>query len=210
MAFHLWEEEREKLKNKEKKEKPPLSTVAHFEDGYELQDNDLLSNQDGEKLVGLVSEDLIRKMLPDYVGECESESKIIPLPTQNIPINKPKKDVANLQALMSAPLTCTIPLVDLLKIRPNLWEKVVGFPKVGEFCKKHNIETNDTQKKPNAKKQKSVPINKASSQATENELGNTTLPVEFNDCKDIAILDTRIGVSIATNSMWQKWGKLAI
>ena len=60
---------------------------------------------------------------------------------------------------MLAPVTCTIPLanllkimIDLLKIRPNIWEKVIGFPKVGEFCKKHNIETNDIEMKPNAKK----------------------------------------------------------
>ena len=80
---------------------------------------------------------------------------------------------------MSAPLTCTIPLADLLNIRSNLWEKVIGLPKVGEFCTKHNIETSDLQKKPNVKKRKPalVPINKVSLQTKENELGNTTLPV---------------------------------
>ena len=112
--------------------------------------------------------------------------------------------------MMSAPVTYTIPLADLLKIKPGLWEKVVGFPKVGDFCNKHNIETNDIQKKPNAKKRKPIPINKVFSQDTKNELGNTTLPVEFNDCKVIAILDTGARVSIATKSMWGKWEKLAI
>ena len=115
LATQLWEEVREKLKSKEVDEKPPLSIIAHLEDKYELKDDDLLSNQDGEKSIGLASEDPILKMLPNYVGEYESGSKIVPLPTQNIPINEPKKDVANLQALMSAPVTCTIPLVDLLK-----------------------------------------------------------------------------------------------
>ena len=107
---------------------------------------------------------------------------------------------------MSAPVTCTIPLADLLKIRPNLWEKVIGLPKVGIFCTKHNIETSYLQKKPNTKKRKPVPmpINKVSLQTKENELGNITLPVEFNDCKAIAILDTGARVSIATKSLWQK------
>ena len=109
---------------------------------------------------------------------------------------------------MSAPLTCTIPLADLLKIQPNLWEKVIRFPKVGEFCTKHNIAASDLHKKPNTKKRKPVPvpINKVSLQMKENEMGNTTLPMEFNDCKAIAILNTGAGVSIDTKSLWQKWG----
>ena len=114
--------------------------------------------------------------------------------------------------MLSAPVTCTIPLVDLLKIRPNLWEKVIGFPKVGEFRTKHNIKTSDLQKKQNAKKRKPkpMPINKVSLKTKENELGNTTLLVKFNDCKAIAILDTRAGVSIATKSIWQKMGKIGL
>ena len=113
---------------------------------------------------------------------------------------------------MLAPMTCTIPLADLIKIRPNLWEKVVEFPKVGEFCKKHNIETSDIQRKPNTKKRKPilVPINKVSLQANENELENTTLLDEFNDCNVIAILDTRARAGIATKSIWKKWEKLAL
>ena len=41
-------------------------------------------------------------------------------------------------------------------------------------------------------------------------MGNTTLLVEFNDRKAIAILNTGARVSIATKSLWQKWGKLAL
>ena len=55
-----------------------------------------------------------------------------------------------------------------------------------------------------------MPINKVSLQTKENDLGNTTLPVEFNECKAIAILDTGAAISIATKSIWQKWGKLAL
>ena len=39
---------------------------------------------------------------------------------------------------------------------------------------------------------------------------NTTLPVEFNYCKAMAILDTGAGVSIGTKSLWQNWGKQAL
>ena len=135
LATQLWEEEQEKLKTKDEEEKPPLSIIAHTEVGYELQD-DILSSQDDKMSDGLASEDPMLNMLPDYVNKYESGSEIVPLPTPNIPVNEPKKDVANLQALLSAPVTCTIPLADLLKIKPNLWEKVMGLPKVGEFLHK--------------------------------------------------------------------------
>ena len=128
----------EKLKTKDVEEKTPLFNIAHTKVGYELQD-DSLSNQNEDKSDGLASEDPMLKMLRDYVDEYKSGSIIIPLPTPNILVHEPKKDMANLQALMSAPMTCTIPLADLLNIRPNLWEKVIGLPKVGEFCTKHNI-----------------------------------------------------------------------
>ena len=182
-------------------EKPPLSIITHAKVGYELQVNNL-SNQNKDKSDGLASKDPMLKMLLDYVGGLE----IVPLPTPNILINELEKDVANLHALLSAPVTCTIPLADLLKIQPNLWEKVIGFPKVGEFCTKHNIATSDLHKKPNTKKRKPVPvpINKVSLKTKENEMGNTTLPVEFNDCKAIAILNIGAEVSIATKSLLQK------
>ena len=208
MATQLWEEVRKKLKAKDEDKRPPLSIVAHIEDGYELQD-DILSRHEKDKTDGTASEDPMLKMLPKYVGEYKSGSEIVPLPIPNISIQEPEKDVANLQALMSAPVTCTIPLADLLKIRPNLWEKVMGFPKVGEFCTKHKIEPKDLQKKPNNKKRKPVPVptHKVSSQSAKNEMGNTTLPVEFNDCKAMEILDIGARVSTATKSLWQKWGK---
>ena len=53
-------------------EKPPLSIIARLEDGHELQDDDFLSNQDGEKYIGMASEDLILKTFLDFVGEYES------------------------------------------------------------------------------------------------------------------------------------------
>ena len=55
-----------------------------------------------------------------------------------------------------------------------------------------------------------MPINKVSFEPKDNETGNTTLPIEFNGCKAIAILGTRAGVSISTKSMWEKWGRLAL
>ena len=105
-------------------------------------------------------------------------------------------------------MTCTIRLADLLKVRTNLWENVAGLSKVGEFCRRHNIEPKSVNL--NKKKRKPVSINKVSFDPKEHEIGNTTLPIEFNECKAFAILDTGAGVSIATKSMWEKWGRLAL
>ena len=107
LATQLWEEVREKMKAKDEDKRPPFSIVAYIEDGYELQD-DILSRHDEDKTDGTASEDPMLKMLPEYVGEYESGSEIVPLPIPNIPIQELEKDVANLQALMSAPVTCTI------------------------------------------------------------------------------------------------------
>ena len=44
---------------------------------------------------------------------------------------------------------------------------------------------------------KPVPLNKVG-EYCEGEDGNTTLPVEFNDCTHEAILDSGAGIAIAT------------
>ena len=37
--------------------------------------------------------------------------------------------------------------------------------------------------------------------------GNTTLPIVYEGIKSIAILDSGAGISIATKSIWEKWGR---
>ena len=54
-----------------------------------------------------------------------------------------------------------------------------------------------------------VPLNKVGDYY-EGDDGNTTLPMEFNDVKSLAILDGGVGVAIATKQVWESWGKLAL
>ena len=54
-----------------------------------------------------------------------------------------------------------------------------------------------------------IPINKVGDYC-EGEDGNTTLPVEYNGMKNLAILDSGAGVAIATKSVWEQWGRPAI
>ena len=54
-----------------------------------------------------------------------------------------------------------------------------------------------------------VQVNKVGDKAKDDE-GNTTLPIEINNVKLVAILDSGVGVGIATKAIWVSWGKLAI
>ena len=97
----------------------------------------------------------------------------------------------------------------MLKVRPDLWENIAGLFKLGEFCKKHKIEQKSI--KPARKKAVEVPINTVAYVPKADDTGNTTLPLEHSDYKAVAILDTGgAGVSIATKSIWEKWGKRAL
>ena len=55
-----------------------------------------------------------------------------------------------------------------------------------------------------------MPINTVAYVPKTDDTGNTTLPLEHSDYKAIAILDIGGGVSIATRSIWEKWGKRAL
>ena len=54
-----------------------------------------------------------------------------------------------------------------------------------------------------------VPLNKVG-EYYEGADGNITLPIEYNDVKNLAILDSGARVAIATKHIWEKWGRPAI
>ena len=60
--------------------------------------------------------------------------------------------------------------------------------------------------KPIEPKTDHISINKVSGNIGPSE-GNTTLPVEHGSIISIAILDSKAGISVATKSIWEKWGK---
>ena len=62
-----------------------------------------------------------------------------------------------------------------------------------------------TQSKP----REQIPINKVGEYQAKDE-GNTTLPLEMASIVSTAILDSGAGISIATKSIWEKWGKPAL
>ena len=116
--------------------------------------------------------------MPSYLGEYEPRSVIVKVPSM-WKSNQNERDTANLHALMSAPITCTLPLTDLLKVRPDLWESVAKcLTERGFWNKKISVDEillPKTLESSHSTKVK-IPVNKLGEKA-EDEEGNTTLPV---------------------------------
>ena len=120
------------------------------------------------------------------------------------------KDIANLQAILLAPVMDTLPLVEFLKVKPKLWEYVAETMGNQGLCltkemmerKQGKVETDSVRQ---------VPFNKVSSyQEQSKDKGNAMLPLEYNGVKTMAILDTGACIGIATKAMWIKWGQKAL
>ena len=112
---------------------------------------------------------------------------------------------------MSTPVKVTLPLADVLKVKPELWKDVVGCLQKMGICVPTHAEDlkNLTQMKQETMKSEPVPLNKVG-EYCEGEDGNTTLPVEYNGHKSLAILDSGAGIAIATKQVWEAWIKPAI
>ena len=104
-----------------------------------LSDSEIFDPSNWDHLsVASSGADTLRTLL-DYQGEYKARSEVLPVPAV-IPETKKEADTSNLQALMPAPLTCTIPPADLLKLRPNLWGDMAELSKYKEYCTKHNMD----------------------------------------------------------------------
>ena len=110
----------------------------------------------------------------------------------------------NLQAFMSAQITCTLPFMEWIKLKPQLWHEL------GKCLEEQGIlkpQMQDVGGKSTTKAATIwVPLNKVGEVIKKDE-GNTTLPVEVESIISMAILDSGAGISIATKTIWEKWGK---
>ena len=150
------------------------------------------------------------RTLPSFMGDFETKSDIHKVPTQ-YKSKPPVLDMENLHALMSTPVKVTLPLADVLKVKSELWKDVVGCLQKMDSCIPTHAEDlkHLTQTKQETMKSEPVPLNKVG-EYCEGEDGNTTLLVEYNGHKSLAILDSGAGIAIATKQVWEAWGKLAI
>lgn len=148
--------------------------------------------------------------LPSYIGKTENGTKILRIPLFEHIIPK-ASETRSLQAILSAPITATLPLMDFLKVKPKLWAQVSKLLRHRGYFK--NGHVNQEQGKipvPESHIQK-VSLNKLNNVGKYKvDKGNSMLPVQVNKVKTLAILDTGARISIATREMWIKWGKLSL
>ena len=111
--------------------------------------------------------------------------------------------------LLSASIKCTLPLVDLLKARPEMWEEVARYLKtIGVDIPMEKISQLKGQEK-QTKVVTPIPPNKVGDYC-EGEDSNTTSPVSYQGVKTFAILDSGAVVAIATKGIWEAWGRPAL
>ena len=148
--------------------------------------------------------------LPSYVGNTEIGSEILPIPLSSH-ITPHAKDTLNLHAIMSAPVTATLPLMDFLRVKPELWEQVSRLLiNKGYSIGKHFYPMKQAESVPESFLEK-ISLNKLNNHGKfKSENGHTTLPVRVLNVKTFAVLDSGAGISIATKEIWQKWGALAL
>ena len=210
IAREMWDAVKQKIHEEALSSQTPPFSIVDFtgRPTVEVEAMPYWDDQGSEDL--FLSKHTLQTM-PSYLGEYEPKSVVMRVPS--VWNNKKKEhDNANLHTLMSAPITCTLPLMDVLKVRPELWESVAKrLQDVGLWNKELTLDkvlkTNTVVSRHSIKAP--IQVNKVGEKAEDDE-GNTTLPVTINNVKSIAILDSGAEVGIATKSIWESWGKPAI
>ena len=146
-AEELWnkiredKEERESFSEKE----APLSLIGSSYKGTNIEE--LVRSMPEIEFEDAKSEANTLATLPSFQGEYEAKTEIIPIPSsqQLIP---PILDTANLRAILSAPITATLPLSDFLKVKPEMWDSVANMlQKRGINITKRDIDNKSLERK---------------------------------------------------------------
>ena len=103
----LWDAVKKAQNETTESVKPPLVEVDFDQKMLELQLRSDNYDGESENLGDIKAKTL--KTLPSYQGEYEAASEVCKIPSQKLN-SSPKLDIANLTALMSAPIRCTLPM----------------------------------------------------------------------------------------------------
>ena len=144
-----------------------------------------------------------RETKPSYLGQYMDGVTHLDVPSIQ-KSNLQEFEDTNLQAFMSSQITCTLPFVEWIKLKPQLWQEMGKCLEEQGILKPqmHDVGGKSTTKAATIR----VPLNKVGEVIKKDE-GNTTLPVEVESIISMAILDSGAGISIATKTIWEKWGK---
>ena len=123
----LWEAVKKTYrKEKGSKTKPPIEEIDLEQKTLELEMRSEYGGVGSE--VSQESKADSFKTLPSYLGEYETNSEVKKLPTLKVPSSK-TLNISSLSMLLSAPIKCTLPLANLLRARPEMWEEVARYLK---------------------------------------------------------------------------------
>ena len=122
MAKEMWDAVQQRIVEESPSLKSPPFSIVDFTGRQSIEVDAMPYNEDEGSEESFPSKQTLRTM-PSYIGEYEARSVVVKVPSIWKSL-KHERDTANIHALMSTPVTCTLPLTDLLKIRPDLWESV--------------------------------------------------------------------------------------
>ncbi|MCO5568951.1 hypothetical protein L7F22_022654 [Adiantum nelumboides] len=201
----LWETVRNRKDGSATLQSAPIPEI-HLDNDFYPGDIQLLYGDAGTD-ISMKSKLQSLETLPSFISEHKNKLEVRMVPSQIKAIPK-IMDTKSLHKMLSTPITCIITLSELLKIKPHLWEEMGKHLEVKGMKIPHQenpiLELKYQGNQPRAQ---SVPINKVGDYC-EGEEDNTTLPVEYQGIKIVAMLDSGTGVAIATEQIWEKRGFL--
>ena len=113
-AQEMWDAVRRNVDETRSADSPPFSLVDFVEKRSIAEPTNQSKEKDGS-IDSFPSKHILLTM-PSYLGDYEARLVVVKVPSI-WKSNQNKRDTANMHALMSAPVTCTLPLMDLLKVR---------------------------------------------------------------------------------------------
>ena len=124
LVNEMWESVRKHVGETSVVNSPPLSMLDFT--GQEANEVDIAYLPEDEQASDSTPSKQTLRTMPSYIGDYEDHSQVMQVPSMR-KLPPKKKDMLNLQALLSAPVTCTLLLTDLLKVKPELWDEVALF-----------------------------------------------------------------------------------
>ena len=156
-----------------------------------IEDNHLANSLNRRTLT------LPRSEKGEYIGDAETYR----VPTLFKPRLK-KRNMSNVWAALKAPVSCTLPLGEFLRVKPEIWDEVARHLK-DQGLLRHETRYEDQISESPSETSKHLPLNKVNGNTNKDE-GNTIVPLKYEGVMSIAILDSGAGISIATQSIWEK------
>ena len=117
----LWDAVKRTQKETERKSRPPIEEIDFDQKTLELEFKSQYGDVGSEKSESSKAETM--KTLPSFQGDYKAQSNIKKLPSHKKQA-PPVFDMINLSALLAAPIKCTLPLADILKVKPMSYGKM--------------------------------------------------------------------------------------